>query len=168
MNRAPSRPLLLTAGLAAAAVFSLAAPRSAQACFCVPGLDRAKQFEMSEDVFLGTVRAVNQRQGDPLGVIGVLDVERVWKGALGTRKIVATGWTEADCGVPFHVGERFIVYAIRGRDIDVDGPIRLNSNPCLGTELWSEEHARDLGEGLDPALFGHRIHVPQLLRGEPR
>ena len=107
---------------------------SAIACQCGATDPPALALKSSSSVFSGQAVAVNdqygvfRRLGDRLGVSKpdassyeehlrrygfeiTFEVSSVWKGPVKKRLTVFTGRGGGDCGIPFAVGGRYLVYA---------------------------------------------------------
>jgi hypothetical protein len=94
----------------------------------------------------------------PEGRRVTLDVRRVWKGELGERAEVFTGFGFGDCGYPFEAGAEYVVFARRA----TTG--RLVTAVCTRTGLATEMGADfdALGPGRAPApRSSDSAHRPQ-------
>ena len=95
----------------------------------------------STAVFSGTVLEVISEPNNAF-VLVRFKVEILWKGNNASQVAIRTGRGSGDCGLPFAVGERYLVYAY--------GPENaLESNICQRTTSLSEAAVdlRILGEG---------------------
>jgi hypothetical protein len=94
-------------------VLVMAPVQSSRACSCTyPTFSQA--FTESDAVFSGTVVSIEMI--DPSGTGYLLKqvtfaVDGCWKGALGTTVLLATEQSEATCGYPFVINEKYLVYA---------------------------------------------------------
>jgi hypothetical protein len=116
-----NRAVLLIAGAAIAIVSS---PRGASACSCMPGGPPCQAYFETDAVFTGTVTAIAIRKM-PIEAIPdqlfdrrfvQISIERIGKGVQGAGVEVRTGTGGGDCGFDFKVGQRYVVYASRGKD----------------------------------------------------
>jgi len=95
-------------------------------CSCVWGYGRANAKAMvkaalprTDAVFIGSVVSVTDRTwplpNRPSMIVRslkvVLIVDRAWKGVLGDSVVIWTGTGPGDCGYPFQVSERYLVFA---------------------------------------------------------
>ena len=117
----------------------------ADACDCqIPEV--AAAIEKSAAVFSGEVAGVETFGSS---ISARFRVERIWKGPVVATVDVITELSEVACGVPFHAGERYIVYA------DFRDPrepmcellyLFLETDLCTRTRLFEEGEASRLGE----------------------
>ncbi len=93
-------------------IFSLA-PQLSWSCSCAgsPTVQEAK--DRSTAVFTGTPIAIVFRnyEENVAGQIVYFQVDRSWKGDLRPAIRLGTGMGGADCGLPFKIGTRYLVYA---------------------------------------------------------
>ena len=107
---------IATPFLALALLASL--PRAVPACSCTFLPDFATAYAQSEAVFLGEVLGVESAAPDYLEAVWVtLRVEAQWKGAPSATIPVLTGNSDANCGVGFVPGGRYLVYALAGNTL---------------------------------------------------
>jgi hypothetical protein len=120
--KALNRVVLLIASAAVAIVWS---PRVASACSCMPAGPPCQAYFETDAVFTGTVTAIAIRKGPIEGIppdqlfdrrFVQISVERIGKGVQGAGVEVRTGMGGGDCGFDFKVGQRYVVYAYRGKD----------------------------------------------------
>lgn len=108
-----SRTVLLAAALfSVVAVGSLADPRCASACSCIPPQPIATYAEDPSTVIMrGTVRNIGQDQQ------GTFVIERWYQGEAPASAIVPIrGGNGADCGLFMQPGQQLLVVAYRGED----------------------------------------------------
>lgn len=108
-----SRSVLFAAALfSIVAVGSLADPRCASACSCMPALPIATYAEDPSTVIMrGTVRNIGQDQQ------GTFVIERWYQGEAPSGPIVPIrGGNGADCGLFMQPGQQLLVVAYRGED----------------------------------------------------
>lgn len=84
-------------------------PSQARACSCLPPPDPCEAFWEASAVFVGRVTRIFS-DGSSMETV-VLDVEESFRGGLGARAQITTETSDAACGYPFRVGERYLVYA---------------------------------------------------------
>ena len=112
-----------------------------------------KALSQSDAVFVGRVIAWHNASiefapghSSP-GYTFVFEVERLYKGALSSEVAVLTGHGRGDCGCPFKVGEKYLVYAY--------GKKGLETNVCTRTTNINGADA-DLAElGVPKTVFVH-------------
>ncbi|MEQ1763536.1 MAG: hypothetical protein ABL984_10370 [Pyrinomonadaceae bacterium] len=83
-------------------------------------------------VFAGAVISIEKRSD--FTRVAVLRVESVWKG-LGRKEIevtVFTGNGGGDCGFPFRIGEKYLIYA------HFNSSKNLGANICSRTKIFAE------------------------------
>jgi hypothetical protein len=118
-------------------VLLLASP-IANACTCAGAGSPCQDFGTAAAVFAGTVtseriserpknRAATDVDWVPRGV--KFSVEQAYSGVTGTEIEVFTGRGGGDCGYPFAIGQRYLVYAYRYND-------KLTTSICTGTKLF--------------------------------
>jgi hypothetical protein len=128
------------------AVLAFSAP-SAFSCSCAPKPSVGKALSQSDAVFVGRVIAWHNASIECApgrsfpGYTFVFEVERLYKGALSSEVAVLTGNGRGDCGCPFTVGEKYLVYAY--------GKKGLETNICTRTTNIGRADA-DLAELGDP------------------
>jgi hypothetical protein len=134
-------------------------PGEASACTCPPvvlvGGKPLKNFEQNVDeafrksstVFAGRVLSVgrsrrNSARGRNRGGVSesgmtvTFRIESVWKKKMPKHVTVYTGYSDADCGFPFEVGEKYLVYAFGEKNLLVSA--------CSRTKVFSDA-AREIG-----------------------
>jgi hypothetical protein len=83
---------------------------SAVACTCIGIPTPAEQYEDSDMVFSGIVRAIFPTS-DPYHIQVIVEVNMIWKGVSQEFFSVFTPPDPGMCGVSFEVGQEFLVYA---------------------------------------------------------
>ena len=152
----------------AAVAVHMALPNMAFACTCMAGgriEDRAayqRWFEQRAVVFRGTVIA--DELLPPLPIANAMiqqrkvtfNVERQWKGAVGSTIAVITNVGEGMCGIEYQRGGRYFVAADR-RTTTADLTARevpdLQTDGCRGATYWMRDEKRFLetfGNGQPP------------------
>jgi hypothetical protein len=119
-------------------------------CTCMPRPSVGRALSESSAVFVG--RVVGRRGAEiefapgrsSDGYAFVFEVEQRYKGLLSSRVAVRTGMGRGDCGWPFRVGERYLVYAY--------GEETLETNICTRTTTLDRAGA-DLAELGEPATI---------------
>lgn len=81
-------------------------------------------------VFAGEVLKISE-QTDGYGVKVTLRIDSMWKGPETSEALVSTGKDGGDCGYPFVVGKKYLVYASQSKDGF------LTTNICQRTQLLS-------------------------------
>lgn len=122
--------LALVVGATGVMGFAGAAP--ACACSCVQR-SPAELAASADAVFTGTVRAVRGPglfAGPEDRAVATIDVDAVYQGDVAERVDVAAVPAEASCGVEFHAGERYILYATT----ESAGAAPYHTGFCTGTE----------------------------------
>jgi hypothetical protein len=137
--------------LAAVLILTLAWPRPAAACSCVPPEPPPQAFTGAHAVFSGTVTQINpggsllaqwydtvrQWLGLPITAGAqsvVVQVTQSWKGVQSTPIRVQTDGSSAMCGFPFTVGQQYVIYSYSG-----GGP--LSASSCSRTAELSHATA---------------------------
>jgi hypothetical protein len=120
---------LLAIVLALAVVPVFAGP--AVACSCIPGGPKSLA-ERADVLFAGT--AANVSGGGTTRTVA-FDVETSFKGAVEEEVVITTPVSSASCGLPFHEGRRYTVFAY------TEGT-KLMTSSCSGTKLGSIDAAR--------------------------
>jgi hypothetical protein len=105
-------PHILTCYLAV----MLLSASSGISCTCAPKLSVARALSLSDAVFVGRVIArhdarVEILSGNTSGFSFVFEVEKLYKGTVSGEIAVVTGNGRGDCGYPFRLGEKYLVYA---------------------------------------------------------
>ncbi len=116
--------------------------REAHACWCAGGLGAEEQLRNSDAVFWGEAVSVEESRFtssvppflDPV----TFDVKEVWKGVSGERVTVHGQGMEASCGLNFHRGETYLVFAYHVGKGE-DGP--LGTDLCTATSALSDVEA---------------------------
>ena len=122
------------------------------ACTCIARRTPTEERDVSVFIFSGEVIRIDTVIIDLFQLRNVrFRVQRVWKGDDSTRVDVLTGLGAADCGVPFEVGEAYLVYAL---DFYLEDPQAFYTNSCTRTNLlaWATEDLEELGEGTPVAV----------------
>ena len=134
MARSPANRSGLAAPILLAVALGLI-PRPATACSCMPPPAPDESFDSADAVFLAEVMAIDRPPVYPAwyyqlliaiddrfdtdfswqvnDLTAQLEVEASWKGVPTTRTAVRTGAGGGDCGYPFVVGHRYLIYAYR-------------------------------------------------------
>jgi len=68
----------------------------------------AQALSGAQAVFAGKVVAIDKRTR-PVRVVFMVD--RSWKGNVPRKVVISTGRGDGDCGYPFLIGRRYVVYA---------------------------------------------------------
>ena len=126
-------------------------------CTCGPKPSVGRALSLSDAVFVGRVIAwhnatIEFAPGQSFsGFSFVFEVERLFKGAVSSEVAVLTGIGRGDCGYPFQVGEKYLVYAYEKKGLE--------TNICTRTTNISRGDA-DLAELGDPkTTFVHVINT---------
>jgi hypothetical protein len=141
-KRAHVATLSLLAVLMAAAVPWLL-PRAARACSCVMPPPPEQALEDADAVFEARPFSMSN---DSQKARYSFEVDRVWKGDVGTRAEISTALHSATCGRTYQIGTQYVVYARRGPSGE------LSDNLCSRTRAVSSaaEDLQVLGAGQDP------------------
>ncbi len=106
-----------------ASLLLAALPREVAACSCMPSGPPCQGYFQSDVVFVGTVRSIEVRKARLEGIESLVDrrfarfsIDGASGGLQGPETVVVTGTGGGDCGYDFKVGERYVVYAYRGKD----------------------------------------------------
>jgi len=139
----------------------LLANPTANACTCAGSGLPCEDFGTAAAVFAGTV--ISERVSEPPKKLERTEidwvpravkfsVEQAYSGVTGTEIEVFTGRGGGDCGYPFGIGQRYLVYAYRHQD-------KLSTSICTGTKLFKNatEDLAFLGT-LSSARPGVTIH----------
>jgi Carboxypeptidase regulatory-like domain len=119
--------------------FSIAA-LDVNACTCGGAGTPCESLGSADAVFVGTVVSLreNERPKQPdRSDSGLMprtfkfSVEQAYLGVVGTEIEISTGYGSADCGYPFKIGQRYLVYADRYKE-------QLNTSICTGTKSFSD------------------------------
>ncbi len=112
------RPVFQVVGVCIALV------TTAAACSCVPSGTVAHEYSLFDAVFLGRVVTIEgiQPPNLPRRKKVTFVVEEAFKGVAGNEMVVETGTSDADCGVGFSKGGRYLVYASRQSSSDSLAP----------------------------------------------
>jgi len=136
---------------------SSGASPSARVCSCVWGYGRANAKAMvkaalprTDAVFIGSVLSVTDRTWPlptrPSMIVRtlkvVLIVDRAWKGVLTDSVVIWTGTGPGDCGYPFQVNERYLVFAAAADSGAFSTSICTLTQPLAA----ASEYVRGLGE----------------------
>ncbi|MGG4443126.1 hypothetical protein [Brevibacillus fortis] len=132
-------------------------PFPASACSCASPPDPLTAKDMSAAVFTGKVLQVNERTdwigllpfGDNLdrgGFDVVFEVQSTWKGVDQQQVLIVTDGLGGACGIPFQVGQEYLVYASYWERND------LETNICTRTALKADAGVdlQALGSGTVP------------------
>jgi hypothetical protein len=108
---------------------------TARACQCAEAGPPCQEFWKADAVFVATVVSKSAVTTADREVVAVhLTSDQVFRGDLGGREIdVMTGFGQGDCGYPFEVGKKYLVYASRWEKDQ-----RLYSGLCSRTRLLTE------------------------------
>ncbi|MFB5678256.1 hypothetical protein ACE3NQ_16650 [Paenibacillus terreus] len=145
MSKVWRKPLLALLG--ATVILSMllvAKPSVVYACSCAEPPSPEEARAQSTAVFSGKAVSLKQRtalivsSGDPVKV--TFQVNRVWKGNIGSTTVVTTAMSSESCGYEFTEGQQYLVYA---RNDQFSGVLR--TTLCDRTVLLSEA-AGDLQE----------------------
>jgi hypothetical protein len=120
------------------------------ACNCVPPVSPKEALAESKAVFAGKVVQIYETKIEEPGLgkrpkrAVVFAVEGTWKGVDETHVVVYTGFHEADCGYPFKMGQKYLVYAY--------GESHLFASICSLTKPLAEakHDVNELGKGKAP------------------
>ena len=102
------------------------ASQTANACTCIGVGSACEAYGTAGAVFVGTVVSVREKErakdiataraeGDWGSRTYKFSVEQPYLGVAGTEVEVLTGSGGGDCGYPFAIGQRYLVYANRGK-----------------------------------------------------
>jgi hypothetical protein len=112
---------------------------TAQGCSCAEHTPSCQGYWDAAVVFSGVVTAISSdpaetRSADGIrGVVIHFTAEKYYRGKLGAEVKVSTGLGGGDCGYPFRIGERYLVYAL----IDKESQ-RLTTSICMLTKPLDE------------------------------
>jgi hypothetical protein len=115
------------------AFFSVLNASNVSACSCLmlpeESLDSVvkKAYKNSSAVFVGEVIEIVQKP-NVFFVEVKFAVERKWNDGIRKTVAVITGKGGGDCGYPFEVGKKYLVYALNGKNT-------LRTNICTKTAL---------------------------------
>ena len=138
---------------------SAGASPTARLCSCVRGYGRAHAKAMvkaalprTDAVFIGSVVSVTDRTwplpSRPSMIVRtlkvVLIVDRAWKGVLRDSVVIWTGTGSGDCGYPFQVNERYLVFATAADSGAFSTGICTLTQPVA----TASEYVRALGEAM--------------------
>lgn len=109
------------------------------ACTCAGPGTPCESFGSAEAVFAGTVVSAREnerrKQADrdeidwaPRGI--KFSVEQAYVGVVGTEVEIFTGYGGGDCGYPFKIGQRYLVYAYRAKE-------KLVTSICTRTKFFT-------------------------------
>lgn len=160
-GRKQERGRTLTACSLLASLVVIALAPEARACKCAH-LTVAQRVDAADAIFEGRVRNREQielRDSD-FGDAGYrydFDVVRVWKGRAVERRLVTSGLSSASCGIPYEVGETYLVVAF-GSDEE------LLTDTCGGLPRWDDAVAFLAALGPPRSEFALR---PLEAAGEP-
>jgi hypothetical protein len=137
---------------------ALAFPRAADACSCVASGPPCEEFFRTDAVFVGTVRSISPIEGSghhPQSANSRvrLTVDRAFRGIDGDVVELMTEPSGGQCGYPFRVGERYVVYARRHEDKNLWASICSRTQP-----IGQADEDRRYFERLPAAGSGGRIY----------
>jgi hypothetical protein len=146
----------------------------AEACSCIPSGPPCQNYFRVDAVFIGTVRAIDEIEGDSEPRYHRrsvhLTIDRALRGISGSTTDAITGMGGGDCGYSFVVGRQYLVYAYRRAD-----GMRLEATICSRTRPIEDagEDLTFIGELADPSrdarVFGTITHAERdLATGEVR
>ncbi|NTU31960.1 hypothetical protein HPY27_17545 [Brevibacillus sp. HB1.1] len=132
-------------------------PFPASACSCARPPDTLTAKDLSAAVFTGKVLQVNERT-DWIGMLSFWDkpvregfdvmfeVQSTWKGVDQQQVLIVTDGLGGACGIPFQLGQEYLVYASYGELNE------LETNICTRTVLKADagEDLQVLGSGTVP------------------
>jgi hypothetical protein len=140
-NRKVERNMRSVVLLLGVVIVILLASPTANACSCGGGGAPCESFGTSSAVFAGTVIAVREKplpkkiDGNDLDWLPrfgyKFSVQQAYSGVAGTEVEVYTGSGGGDCGYPFKVGQRYLVYAHLYNE-------RLTTGICTRTRPFSQ------------------------------
>ena len=142
MDRGERRALTWLS-LVLVAIALLALPRGARACSCMMPPPPGEALAQADAVFEARPFSMSN---DERRAYYSFEVDRVWKGAIGSRVEIATALHSAACGRSYQIGTRYVIYARRNTDGEwVDGL-------CSRTRASrsAEEDLQVLGPGHSP------------------
>ncbi|MFM9282317.1 hypothetical protein [Paenibacillus jiagnxiensis] len=154
MNKVWRKPLLALLGaVVLLSVLMVAEPTVVYACSCAGPPSPSETKEWSAAVFSGKAVSLKQRNalivssGDPVKV--TFQVDRVWKGNIGSTTVVTTAMSSESCGFEFTEGQEYLVYARNDQEFGV-----LHTTFCDRTALLSEAagDVQELGPSAAPAV----------------
>ncbi len=133
----------LSSLLGVAAALLVLAPREARACSCMAPPPPAEARKGADAVFEGRAFSMSS---DSRRAHYRFEVDRVWKGEVGGRVEISTALHSAACGRTYRIGTKYIVYARRSPDGD------LNDGSCSRTRAIhaATEDLEVLGAGRIP------------------
>ena len=119
------------------------APNVLEACSCHTIGEGPPALTPYDDIFLGTVVAVSdvKIEATTTARLAIVEVEGSWKGSKAPVQAVFTGTGAGDCGYPFEVDERVVVFTKKyGGPVadwvgEVDGAVY--TDICTETTLFS-------------------------------
>ena len=124
---------------------------SSFACSCVR-ISTAQGFESSDYIFVGNVIKGEVRKFEHNGkieyssnILFTFKINKMIKGKLKNDEIfVTTGFGYGDCGYPFLVGRKYLVYA--GNKKEFNDEEFLSTNICTRTKLFSDKAMWEIEE----------------------
>jgi hypothetical protein len=146
--------------VAALALMLLGIPLPASACSCIDSGSPCQGYESSEVVAVGLVTAITEDTVDIM-IEGVrrgaavrrwvrLLVQQPLKGSSASELTVVTGGGDGDCGYPFEVGNRYLVYSSGSPGIHLNPnqspeppppPAGVAAGPVIGVNICSRTRA---------------------------
>lgn len=114
-----------------------------EACSCVRPAPPVASYKTTPIVFIGTVKSIQEdivkaphfgtERAFRTGLVAYLDVDEALKGIDEKQATVFTGGGGGDCGFPFQVGEKYLIFAYPAAKPDADNVIAAtvigNPNP---------------------------------------
>jgi hypothetical protein len=156
--------LLLLLTLLAPAAPACEAPAR---CTCIERLSMESARTAADAVFLGTVtsvREVTERSGDGAHAVVsrevAFSVDAAWKGLAAREVLVYTGTGAGDCGFPFEVGKRYLVYGYGDDD-------RLGTGVCTRTGGAAEAGKEIEALGAPHWSYERRLVTPRSPAARP-
>lgn len=125
-------------------------PIPSSACSCAELSSVQDEVDRSDAVFSGEVLEVTEKTNGYGYASVLLEVDTVWKGIDQTQVILSTGLGGGDCGIKFHPGFDYLVYASSSSMYDEN---HLETTICDRTDRLSgaAEDLDILGDGKEPS-----------------
>ena len=115
-------------------VLFLPDPGTATACTCIKPRLATAQESSADAIFTGTVTEVERVPAWPNLKNVTFAVDTTWKGTDSYSVTLITAWADDSCGIPFRVGESWLVYAV------VNGDSNLSTGTCTRTMRGEVAH----------------------------